>query len=515
MGSVRRTAAGLLAVLAALTAVGLPGGPVTAAPAAGDEVYAALGVNRVAGDYVVLVDVSRSMREGGRYERVKASLRSFLAALAPDDRIALVAFADSARVVHDGPAGRFPDQVVGKLPRTADGQHTDIGAAIETSLRLLNRQGAPQIATVVLLTDGRHDPPTGSAYPFEQGYAWNQLAGAGRSLRKASLNAYAVPLAGSTGAPLLARVYPGARILAPASIDRLGEQLEQPKSAARAAKARNVLGDDVSHGIQVTWPAATGRIAAGRTRLEVRLRSTATRIPLVVDHLAVRSDRPDLRVTVPAGPVELPVGGTATVPVTVEWDAGPRRVAPLSQVTASTTLTLSGDVGSPWADVLTGDLGLAFAPRLDGGATRVSLSAERGSLRWWVTGGALLLVLALAGVGWWVRRRRLAPPLAGTLWVRAPGGEERELPLAGRRAALTAGSAGLPGYGEVTASRASAASSEIHLVIRYSPDGSAVGRQAGTCGPGETVELGGAAFTWRYVAPVRRGGVASVSGAAR
>ncbi|MCX4473563.1 von Willebrand factor type A domain protein [Micromonospora sp. MW-13] len=513
MGSVRRTAAGFLATLAALAAVGLPGGPVTAAPATGDEVYAALGVNRVAGDYVVLVDVSRSMREGRRYERVKASLRSFLAALAPDDRIALVTFADSARVVHDGPAGRSPDQVVGKLPRTADGRHTDIGAAIETSLRLLNRQGTPQIATVVLLTDGRHDPPAGSAYPFEQGYAWNQLAGAGRSLRKTSLNAYAVPLAGSTGAPLLARVYPGARILAPASIDRLGAQLEQPKSAARAAKARSVLGDDAAHGIQVTWPAATGRLDGGRTRLEVRLRSTATRIPLVVDHLAVRSDRPDLRVTVPAGPVELPPGGTATVPVTVEWDPGPRRVAPLSEVTASTTLSLSGDVGSPWADVLTGDLGLAFPPRLDGGVTSVSLSAQRGSLGWWVAGGVLLL--ALAGVGWWGRRRRLSPPLAGTLRVRAPGGEERELPLAGRRAALTAGSAGLPGYGEVTASRSSAASAEIRLVIRYSPDGSAAGRQAGTCGPGETVELGGAAFTWRPAAPGRRGGVASVSGTAR
>lgn len=512
MGSVRRTATGVLAALTALVAVGLPGGPATAAPATRDEVYAALGVSQVAGHYVVMVDVSGSMREGGRYERVKASLRSFLAALAPDDRVDLIAFADSAKVVHDGPAGRSPDRVVDKLPRTANGKHTDIGAALEKGLRQLRLPGTPQIATVVLLTDGRHDPPAGSAYPFEQGYAWNQLARTGRSLRKTSLTAYAVPLAGSTGAPLLAKVHPGARILAPASIDRLGAQLEQPKSAARAAKARSVLGDDAAHGVQVTWPAA-GPLDAGRTRLEVRLRSTASKIPLVVDHLTVRSDRPDVRVTVPGGPVELPPGGTATVPVTVEWDAGPRRAAPLARVEAATTLSLSGDVGSPWADVLTGDLGMTFAPRLDGGATPAPLSAQRGSLPWWAAG--LVLLLVLAALAWWWRGRRLTPPLGGTLRVRAPDGEERELPLEGRRVALTAGSAGLPGYGEVTAARSAVSSAEIRLLIRYSPNGAATGRETGTCGPGETVELGGAEFTWLAAAPARRGGITSFPGAAR
>ncbi len=512
MGTIRRTVAGVAAALLAAAALCVPGGPAYAAPATSDEVYAALGVDQVSAGYVVLIDVSKSMRDGGRYEQVKRSLRAFLAALAPDDRVTLVTFADSARVVHDGPAGRSPDPLIAKLPRTADGRYTDIGAAIEASVRQLSSAGTPQIATVVLLTDGRHDPPVGSPYPFAQGYGWKQLAGTVRSLRKTALSAYAVPLTGSTGAPLLATVYPGARILAPTSINRLGAQLEQPKAGARAAKARSLPAADATRGVEVSWPVDPGRLGAGRTRLQVRLRSTTTKVPLVVGHLAVRSDRSDVRVSVPDGPVELPAGGTATVPVTVDWDAGPRRAAPLSTATATTTLTLTGEVGSPWADVLTGQLGMSFTPRLDGGATRGTLSAQRGSIDRWIAGAVLLLVLVAAGR--WARRRRLGPDLSGTLDVRTPDGGERQLPLTGRRVALTADSAGLPGYGEVTASRTSIGSAQVRLVIGYSQDGTTAGRQVGTCGPGESVELSGATFVWHATEPVG-GRVASVLGPSR
>ena len=500
---VRRTVAAGAAALTMAAAACLPAAPAAGAPADSDEVYAALGVNRVVADYVVLVDVSGSMRDGRRYEQVKRGLRTFLAALAPDDRVALVTFADSARVVHDGPAGRAPDRLVAKLPRTADGRHTDIGAAIETSLRLLRTDGAAPIATVLLLTDGRHAPPAGSAYPFEQGYSWNQLIRTARSMRKTSLNAYAVPLTGSTGAPLLARVYPGARVLAPTSIDRLGTQLEQPKAAARAAKARSVLGDDASRGVRVSWPADIGRIGAGRTRLEVRLTSTTTTIPLVVDHLVVGSDRPEVRAYVPAGAVELPAGGTVTVPVTIDWDAGPRRVAPLARVTGEATLTLDGQVGSPWAEVLTGELGADFAPRLDGGPARGTLSAQRGSIGWWSLAAALMV--ALAAAGWWGRDRRLHPAPAGTVRLRDAAGGERDLVLTGRRTAITADSTGLPGYGEVTARRPALRTSEVRLVIGYSRDGSLAAREVGSCGPGETIELGDATFTWRTATRARSG----------
>jgi len=498
----RRTTAVLAACLVVLVATGTPA---VAAPATTDEVYAALGVDKVAADYVVMVDVSGSMREDGRYDQVKRSLLAFFAALAPDDRVALVTFADKARVVRaSAPAGRSPDALIAKLPKTADGDHTDLGAAIEQSLAVLRRDGAPPTATVVLLTDGLHDPAANSAYPFTQGYAWNQLRAAAKGLRKTSLNAYAIPLAGSTGAGLLGKVYPGAKVLDPTSIDRLGTQLEQPKAAARAAKARAVLGADATRGVRVQWPAEAGRLGAGRTELRVRLHSTAAHVPLVVGNLAVRSTDPALRATVQGGPVSLAPGGTAEVRVTVDWDAGPRQAAPLHTETGRGTLTLTGAAGSPWHPVLTEVLGLKPAPAWTGGETPAVLSAQRGSWPYWLAGALLVLaVLVLLGL---LGKRRLHPMLSGTLSMRTANGDERKVALGGRAMVLNAGTAGLPGYGEVRATRASVGAAETALTITYSRDGSPAGRETSTCRPGEQVTVSGTQFAWLTGVPAQRGG---------
>ncbi len=502
MSEVRRGIGQLLVIAIALVAAG---GPVAAAPGR-DEVYTALGVDRVAADYVVMVDISGSMNQGGRYDRVKQSLRSFLAALAPDDQVTLITFADRARVVRQSaPVGRSPDEVVGKLPKTADGRSTDIGAAIEASVGVLRRPGAPQIATVVLLTDGQHEPPTGSAYPFREGYSWNELARGAAGLRKSSVDAYAVPLAGATGAALLAKVYRGAKILDPGGIDRLTGLLERPKAAARAAKARQILGDDATRAVEVRWPSDVRDIGAGRHELAVELHSTTAKLPLRVDRLAVRSGNPQVRVSVPNSPVELPPGGTAKITVTVDWDAGPRRAAPLSTVTGQADLALTAHVGSPWAQVMSDDLGMTLQSGLAGAEATGELSAERGSIGLWVAGAVLLL--ALLAVLWRLRRRRLRPGLAGSLRVRSASGEEREIPLSGRTVVLNQGTAGLPGYGDVSAARLSVSASQIKLLISYSRDGSATGREHAECSPGETVTLGGVEFTWLGI-PVQRSGVA-------
>jgi Mg-chelatase subunit ChlD len=138
------------AALAAMVVLAAAGGPAAAAPA--DDVYAALGVDKVPADYIVMVDISGSMQQSGRYAAVKDSLRAFLAALAPDDQVELGTFADKATIVRQGPVGRSVDEVVAALPATATGARTDIGAAIEAALAQLERPGAPAVATDVLLT---------------------------------------------------------------------------------------------------------------------------------------------------------------------------------------------------------------------------------------------------------------------------------------------------------------------------------------------------------------------------
>ncbi|MDP9793124.1 hypothetical protein J2S43_001636 [Catenuloplanes nepalensis] len=489
------------AAVAAAIAVTMTGGPVIAAPdgqASLDEVYAALGVDDVPSDYVVMVDVSRSMA-GDRYEQLKKSLTGFFAALAPEDTVTLIPFAEGTKA-DTRPVGRSPGELVAMLPRDADGSYTDIGAALEAAVATLGRPDAPSLATVVLLTDGQHAPGPRSAYPLTEGHNWVKLADRAKKLRKTSLDAYAVPLAGATGAGLLTKVFPGARVLETTSVDRLTTSLAGPKAAARAAKARSLLAAEIDRPVEVTWP--DEEIGAGGTVLDVQLRSPMAHVPLVLDRMTVTSGNAALTSTVPDGRVTLPPGGTVTVPVAVTWDAGPRAFAPLKTVRDRATLRLSAEVGSPWSTVLTDDLKLALPTELPPQAPELSLSAQRGSLWYWVSTALLLLCAMLLALHW--RRRRLSPMLTGSVRIDGAGAEPRLLPLSGRRSQLSADVTGLPGSGDITAIRPAVSTTEVNLLITYSPDGSAARRETAICRAGETVSVTGTSFTWQTTVPAQR-----------
>ncbi|GAB3841967.1 vWA domain-containing protein [Dactylosporangium cerinum] len=223
------TFAAVLAVVLATPAC------VSAAPATEEEVYRALGLDRAGAQYVVLIDTSSSMR-GAPYSGVKASLRGFLAALDKTDDVTLVTFDNDAVVRFQGPAGDNPDGLIARLPADAGGAHTDIGRALEVAVGVLQGSTNP-ITTVLLLTDGKHDPPVGSRYPFTEGTSWTTLTQRAAETHKQHLMGYAVPLAGQTDAGLLTRIVPDARTLTIASIGDLEQQLAAPKKASRAAQA--------------------------------------------------------------------------------------------------------------------------------------------------------------------------------------------------------------------------------------------------------------------------------------
>jgi hypothetical protein len=498
----RGTAARWWAVVAVMVSMTLSGGLPAAADPGGavaiDEIYARLGIDQVPSDYVVMVDVSGSMK-GERYAQVRRSLTEFFAALAPEDRVTLIPFADRAPASTQQ-VGRAPGKLLAKLPADADGGHTDIGAALESAVTALSRGDAPPLATVVLLTDGRHDPGPNSAYPLTAGHNWTVLTGRARKLRKTSLQAYAIPLSGATGAPLLAKVFPGARILGLASVDKLTATLARPKATARAAKARSILADELARPIGVTWP--DGGIDAGRSTVDVKLTSLAPHVPLVLDKLAVGTGNPAVTASIAGGPVELAPGATITVPVTVDWDAGPRAAVPLKTVYDRVHLTLTAQVSSPWSAALGKGLGLSLDPDLAPAPVDQEVSAQRGSLWYWITGIALIVVLLVLAVRW--RRGRLSPRLRGAVVVGDTASEPRTVPLSGHRVQLSADATGLPGSGEITAIRAGVGSAEVHLMITYSPDGSVGSRQSAACSPGETVTVAGTPFTWQAAIPAQR-----------
>lgn len=367
------------------------------APVLGD-VYDALNVDAVPADHVLLVDVSGALPDA-RYTALRRTLAGHLGTLGPQDFVTVIPY-DGAATATTRQLGGEPGQVAAALPGETGGPYGDIGAALEKAVVVLGRPGAPPLATVVLLTGGPHRPGPHSAYPQPAGRAWDVLAERAAGLDKIALEAYAVPLSGESGADLLRTVFPRARVLAAAGADRLAAQLARPREAIRVAKARDLLAEEITLPVTVSWPVRAG--GAEKTIAAVRVESPMPHVPLVLANVAVRSDNPDVSVSVPAGPTELPPGREITLPVTVDWNAGPVSVAPLRTVQGRAALWLTATVSSPWAPVLTGDLGLTPRFALAGTAGERELSAQRGSLWRWL--GALFLLVVVVLVGLRIRR---------------------------------------------------------------------------------------------------------------
>ena len=467
-----------------------------AAPVPADEVYKALGVDEVAASYVIAVDTSGSMRAGNLYADVRTSLRQFFAALAPNDLVSLVTFADGARLIWQGQAGRAPDDLVAKLPAAPGGQHTDIGAGITKAVEVLEGQREIGVAGVVLLTDGQHEPPSGSEFPFAEGYAWTQLKRRGAALPQ-RITSFAIQLRGANGAGLLRTVLPQTEVLNPSGVGRLVDRLATAKAAVRAEKARDLIESDLSGGVVVEWPAGLGGIAAGTNQFALTLRATTAKTPIEVSGLTVRSDSPAVRAEVRAGSVVIPPGATATVPLIVYWDAGPTSWQPRKQVAHRYGLTLECTLGTPWSETLTRDLGVEFKPALSGAAASGQGSAERGRPgAWWGALAVLLLLVAGALVlRWW----RLHPTPGGLL-VAMPGGSGEStgsMRLRSRRSTISAGSLGVGGSGSIATRRAGVWSPERFLTISYSPDGSREHVETGDLPAGGSADVGGVRFEWR------------------
>ncbi len=458
-------------------------------PATRDRVYSALGIDRIAADYIILIDVSSSMRSEGRYDGVKGSLRSFFAALAPEDQVTLVPFATEAVPAWQGPAGRSPDALIDRLPATADGANTDIGRALEKAIDLLSRSGAPSTANVVLLSDGAHDPARGSQYPFDAGFAWNELKARAAKLAQTSISATAVPLAGATGATLLRQVFPKTEVVNPAAIGELTAALDKAKEAAKAAKARLVLDEDLTRSVTAHWSAGD---SAGSLRLE--LRSPMRHIPLQLSQITVGTTTAGVRMTVRPSSITLAPGETRALEVTADWNSGGRSAWPFKTESLRVPVKATAEVSSPWDQVLRDDLRLTWSAGLAENGHEATLSVQRGSWAWWLAAIAALLTLGLAMRT--LGARRMRPALHGVLSASLGGAVATSMPLSGRGGTLTVATIGLPGLGEVHLARVSLLSPVVNLVIRYSRDGSPGGFQTAECAPGGKADVHGVTFGW-------------------
>lgn len=493
------------ALLAALPLTAHPAGAAGAAPRAPADpaptradVYRALHLEQEPADYVILVDTSGSMKKDGRYDTVRSTLRPFLAGLTAKDHVALFTFDSRPEARYIGAAGD-PDGITAHLPAGPDPDGaTDIGAALDSALTELERDDASQVASVVLLTDGRQQPPAGSHYPAHPtAGGWPGLRDrAGKIAARHELAGYALPLrSGASGADLLGAVVPHTTLLRPDSIQNLGAYLARAGDRTRARQAGRLLAPDDGKGVTARWEGGTADVTGGSAVGRITLTSQTSRLPLTVTGLHASLAGPPVAVSGLPDRVTLQPGRSASYQVTLHGTlpAGflPYRTAKDRDV----RLRLSGTVGSPWAPVLAPDVALHVPARIAVEGGTVPLHAEVGSAAFLPGAGAAVVLLALLVWLWWRRVNR--PPMRGTLLVAPVFGEQLpdRVGLAGRRP-LRLAPAGAGGRGRVHGRRRRKdGAARTDLVIRFTPDGTSARESGATCEPGGRVVVGGVQFT--------------------
>ncbi|WP_405757479.1 VWA domain-containing protein [Streptomyces sp. NBC_01420] len=493
--ALRRGAAVTAALLVALAAAGVPA---TAAEGPSrEEVYKQLGVAEQPVDYVILVDTSGSMKAKGRYDTVRSTLRSFLGGLTPADHVALITFDDRPEARYIGSA-EDPAAIVGRLPKKPDANGgTDIGAALDQGLRELERDDAASVASVVMLTDGKHQPPRRSTYPKSSGPPWKALRKRADALAgHTELAGYALPLAsGASGADRLGDVVDNTVVLRPGSIQDLGRYLQRAGDSTRARSAAKLLADDKGKGVTASWRTAGARdVTDGSATASVTFRSATARVPLTVS---------DTRVSVAGAPLDV-----SGVPRRLTLDPGESRTYSVHLTGkpggggsfrhtegASAALRVSGKVSSPWQQALAPDLNLKVPASVGTTGDPLRVRAEVGSAL--LLPGILLVLVAVPVLVAlrWLRVNR--PALTGVLTA-APvfaNAIPDRFPLTGRRVTFRPHGGGL---GTVHGRRRRTAQGpRVDLMIRYVPDGVTGRPDRVVCAPGARAVVGGLAFTHR------------------
>ncbi|PON44996.1 von Willebrand factor, type A [Parasponia andersonii] len=112
-------------------------------------------------DFVMVLDVSPSMSDDDKFEKMKIATKFIIKKLSPIDRLSIVTFAEDAKrlfrlsVVTKESQKKFEDQVQALGIRS----NTNIIAGLEMGIKVLNERSVTtrRVAAIVLMSDGNHN----------------------------------------------------------------------------------------------------------------------------------------------------------------------------------------------------------------------------------------------------------------------------------------------------------------------------------------------------------------------
>ena len=409
-----------------------------------DDLFELFDVGDVAADFVIVVDTSGSMSQGATppYPSVLEAYSVLIDAIPDGDVVSVVTFDTDPNLVFQGtvsPGSR--SRARSALPPEAKGLHTDIGAAIDATLRRLERADSSEVQTVIFLTDGVHDPAEGSAYPEKSGPSWQALRERAAEVdRTRDLLVLGIGIAEGTDVDLLRTVFgnPEINSLPP---DQLGPFFEEAVRRSQLARLRKLVEAELEHDVRIT--SSDQAILTGHIRTTVVLESRFTKLPVEVTIRSIDAvDGNGLPVDASlAGDETFTIfpGDTATVEVVLEPELEqPGFTVPPKTETAEFEVALDATFQVQPA----GLLARVTQTDLTGRVTGTHTVDTARTFGWTITrvltlaAGVLLALLILYAL---YRRFLRLPKLVGVFELANPAipAEQRVIRLKGKRMTLT------------------------------------------------------------------------------
>lgn len=436
--------------VAALTSVATAGAQSEAqsdeVPASIDELFALFGVDAVPADFVVVVDTSGSMSksENPPYPAVLGAYRSLVDSIPEGDNLSVLTFDSSPNVTFQGEvSSESREQAKAALPEEARGQATDIGSALDATLRRLERADASDVQLVIVLTDGQHQPAAGSAYPGTSGPEWDALRARAQQVdagHDTLVLGVGLGDQGAGGIELLRQVFgsPEINSLPP---EQLPDFFRESVRRSQVARLATLVNDELANGVDVT-SSSSARLA-DPMEVEVEIKSHLEKLPVDVTIAGVQVKDAN------GDPVEAEVvgdrvrrigpDGTATVTVRMEPEVEDPgfKVPPVTEEDRF-DITLDATYQVLPKDLLARVTTTPTTGTVNGTHVIDASRTFGRTIRELVTVLAILLLIALILL-WLYRRFIQLPKLVGVFVVdKAVDADRAVIPLKGKKQRITA-----------------------------------------------------------------------------
>ncbi len=429
MRSLKRLAA-LSGIAAIAFAAGLP--PTAAAatehePQTLDELFDLFDVGDFPADFVIVIDTSGSMSQGDNplYPAVVDSFGVLVDSIPAGDFVSVVTFDSDPNIVFQGTL-QLDSRTAARsaTPEIADGTHTDIGSAIDATLRRLERADSSDVQTVVFITDGLHDPPDGSGYSEKTGESWENLRDrATRVEQTHDLTVLGIGLVEGTDIELLRSVFSNPEIIS-LPPGQLSDFFEDAVRQSRLARLRFRVDNELDRG-GVRLRSTTAADLTSAIETTVTLTSEFNKLPIAVeiDGVVARgSDGTPVSIRlIGESTVSIPPTGSVEIPVLLQPEIqSPHFTIP--PTTEAEEFTIEIDAHYTVEPRLL--LGRVTAHPLGAKVTGAGFVETRRTFGWTVTQAAIVAgagLLTLLILIWLYRRFMRLPSLVGVFELEEAG----------------------------------------------------------------------------------------------